>query len=99
MSMNCECGLRAKCTDSRMIKPGVRRRYTCACGSKFSTLETLFEYAPGCPPKFWTGDKEKILRDNYQTMKVSELAELFGVSKGAIYEQAFVMKIKRHPKE
>lgn len=41
----CECGLRGKCVDSRSMVNYTRRRYTCKCGKRWTTLEVRQEDA------------------------------------------------------
>lgn len=40
------CSNKAACLETRTTKAGTRRRYGCACGQRFSTLETLVPSAP-----------------------------------------------------
>ncbi len=35
------CGVKASCEETRQTEDGPRRRYHCACGVKFKTLESL----------------------------------------------------------
>jgi len=35
------CNTKASCKETRQIDDGASRRYHCACGVKFKTLETL----------------------------------------------------------
>lgn len=44
--MICECGQRMKCIDSRPAdQRGTRRRYTCRCGVRLTTLEVVADTA------------------------------------------------------
>lgn len=44
-----KCKGRAACMDSRYVEDCRRRRYRCACGEGFSTVEMVVEVQPGRP--------------------------------------------------
>jgi hypothetical protein len=45
----CECGRRAYVKDTRGDTRGRRRRYVCACGARWSTLEVRHTFPKGAP--------------------------------------------------
>lgn len=64
MSMVCpECGVKAKCKDSRPSGEGVRRRYVCfSCDVRWTTFESIVE---GVRPGIWatTAMRQKLVRE------------------------------------
>jgi hypothetical protein len=46
--MNCpSCGAESRVYETRRSEPGIRRRRTCACGGRFTTLEIVVPDSPG----------------------------------------------------